>query len=1031
VTATMGRPATAAPTREARVLRAARSTWRRRIPTILAAALWAVAVACAVCAIVGAFPDVVRPPRAMPTPANLAFAAFAGVLATAVARRRRIASWVLTAYLLIAIVVAIGSGHPLVRAVGTAVAALALALTVLAYGEFTTRGRWAGLPWAVGLFAVLAAAAVWGGRWLVTEYPGSVGQFRLGYATEIVLGGVIVDPDRAGRAPGWVELLLGLAGAVALLVAVAVVLLWSRRRATPRDPDAEQGVRDLLARYGDRDPLGYFATRRDLAVAFSPTGKAAVPYRVVRRVSLAAGDPIGDPEAWAPAIDAWLALAERHGWTPAVQAASEEGASAYARAGLGGAHRGDEAVLLSGEFTVEGRDMRQVRQAAGRAEAAGYTAQVRRSADASADELATIRTLANSWPATFGSTLGRLGDPADGRCVLVEAFDSDGAREALLALAPWGDRGLVLDLVRRAPDAVDGVAEFLMVALMRDAARLGVDRVCLGVADSPERYRFHARYQPLWRPRYLCMPDRRDLAAVTRAVAVAGRVTRLAAAPSAVPADATTEPASTTPVPEQAQIRLAKRERLLAAGTDPYPVSFHRTDNSVALAIRYEGLPPDSRTGDRVAVAGRVVLLRDHGGVCFATIRDWTGDLQVLVDSGLPEWRSTIDLGDHVGVRGEVVTSKRGELSVRAESWELTAKCLRPLPDKRRGLADPEARVRLRYLDLITSSETRDLLRARSAATYSLRETLIDRGYLEVETPVLQRVHGGANARPFTTHLHAYDARLYLRVAHELHLKRLAVGGVERVFELGRAFRNEGVDHTHSPEFTLLEAYQAYADYRTMRELAQTLVQRAAMAAYGSTVAHQPGPYGVPVEHDLSGDWPVVTVNEALSTALGEWVTADTGVSALRRMSDAAGVPYDPRWERGKLLQEMYERLVLPRTTAPTFYTDFPVESAPLARAHRKDPRLAERWDLVAFGVELGTAYSELVDPVEQRRRMTEQSLLAAGGDPEAMELDEDFLAALEYAMPPTGGLGLGVDRLVMLLTGRAIRDTLTFPLVR
>ncbi|GLH97240.1 bifunctional lysylphosphatidylglycerol synthetase/lysine--tRNA ligase LysX [Phytohabitans aurantiacus] len=1025
MTATMGRPATAAPTREARVLRAARPTWRRRIPTILAAALWAVAVACAVWAVVGAFPDVVRPPRAMPTPANLAFAAFAGVLGMAVAHRRRIAFWVLTGYLLIAIVVAIGSGHDVVRAVGTPLAALGLLLTLVAYGEFTTRARWAGLPWAVGLFVVLAAAGIWGGRWLVTEYPGTVGQYRLGYAAEMVLGGLIVDPDREGRAPGWVDLLLGLAGAVALLAAVAVVLLRSRRRATPRDAGAEQGVRDLLARYGDRDPLGYFATRRDLAVAFSPTGKAAVPYRVVRGVSLAAGDPIGDPEAWGPAIDAWMARAEKHGWKPAVHAASEEGASAYARAGLAGAHRGDAATLLSGEFTVEGRDMRPVRQAAGRAEAAGYTALVRRSADASPEELATARALANGWPAAFGPALGRLGDPADGRCVLVEAFDADGARKALLALAPWGERGLVLDLLRRAPDAVDGVVEFLMVALMRDAARLGVDRVCLGVADSPERYRFQARYQPLWHPRYLCANHD-----VTRALVSAGRVTRLAA-PAVAQATAAAEPATDTPMPEQAQVRLAKRERLVAAGIDPYPVGFHRTDNSVALAIRYEGLPPDSATGDRVAVAGRVVLLRDHGGVCFATIRDWTGDLQVLVDSGLSDWRSTVDLGDHLGVRGEVVTSKRGELSVRAESWELTAKCLRPLPDKRRGLADPEARVRLRYLDLITSAETRDLLRARSAATHSLRETLIDRGYLEVETPVLQRVHGGACARPLATHLHAYDARLYLRVAHELHLKRLAVGGVERVFEMGRVFRNESVDHTHSPEFTLLEAYQAYADYRTMRELAQALVQRAALAVYGSTVAHQPGPYGVPVEHDLSGEWPVVTVNEALSTALGEWVTADTGLSALRRMSDAAGVPYDPRWERGALLQEMYERLVLPRTTTPAFYTDFPLESAPLARAHRKDPRLAERWDLVAFGVELGTAYSELTDPVEQRRRMTEQSLLAAGGDPEAMELDEDFLQALEYAMPPTGGLGIGVDRLVMLLTGRAIRDTLPFPLVR
>jgi lysyl-tRNA synthetase class 2 len=386
-----------------------------------------------------------------------------------------------------------------------------------------------------------------------------------------------------------------------------------------------------------------------------------------------------------------------------------------------------------------------------------------------------------------------------------------------------------------------------------------------------------------------------------------------------------------------------------------------------------------------------------------------------------------VDLGDQVSATGEVVTSRRGEVSVLARAWELAAKCLHPLPDKHHGLADPEARVRQRYLDLIVDAESRQTLRLRGAVLHALRGALVDRGYLEVETPVLQAVHGGANARPFITHSNAYNLRLYLRIAPELYLKRLAVGGVAKVFELGRTFRNEGADATHNPEFTMLEAYQAYGDYTTMRELTRELILAAAVAAHGAPVARRPGGSEV----DLAGEWPVVTVHDAVARALGEPVNPDTPLDELRTLAARAKVPVDPTWDRGHVLLELYERLVEAVTQAPTFYADFPTEVSPLTRAHRKDPRLAERWDLVAFGMELGTAYTELVDPVEQRRRLTAQSLLAAGGDPDAMELDEDFLQALEYAMPPTGGLGLGVDRVVMLLTGRSIRETLPFPLVR
>jgi lysyl-tRNA synthetase class 2 len=378
-------------------------------------------------------------------------------------------------------------------------------------------------------------------------------------------------------------------------------------------------------------------------------------------------------------------------------------------------------------------------------------------------------------------------------------------------------------------------------------------------------------------------------------------------------------------------------------------------------------------------------------------------------------------------VTGEVITSRSGELSVFASSFAITAKSLRPLPDKHAGLTDPESRVRQRYVDLIVNPQARRLAEMRSAVVQSVRSSLISRGYLEVETPVLTGTHGGATARPFATHYNAYDTQVYMRIALELYLKRLVVGGIESVFEIGRNFRNEGVDTTHNPEFTMLEAYQAYADYNTMAELTQALVQGAAVAAFGSTVIRRADG----TEYDIGGEWPAVTVHEGISLAVGEEITPDTDEAFLRVLCGKLDVPLQPSWNRAQVLLEMHERLVEKQTVQPTFYRDFPVEVSPLTRQHRIDPRLAEKWDLVAFGAELGTAYSELVDPVVQRSRLVEQSLLAAGGDPEAMELDEDFLLALEYAMPPTGGMGMGIDRLMIMLTGEGIRETILFPFVR
>jgi lysyl-tRNA synthetase class 2 len=480
-------------------------------------------------------------------------------------------------------------------------------------------------------------------------------------------------------------------------------------------------------------------------------------------------------------------------------------------------------------------------------------------------------------------------------------------------------------------------------------------------------------------------------------------------------------------------VRLGKRARLLESGIDPYPAGFPRTDTIAQVRERYPDLPADSATGDKVGVTGRVMLSRTGGKLCFATLREGPAEIQVMISADrvgeerLAAWKRDVDLGDHIGVEGEVVSSRRGELSVLADAFAITAKCLRPLPEKHHGLTDPESRVRHRYVDLLVNPGARRMAEMRAAITRAVREELHARGFVEVETPVLQRVHGGANARPFITHINAYDLDLYLRIALELYLKRLVVGGIENVFEIGRNFRNEGVDSTHNPEFTMLEAYQAYGDYTTIGDLTRELIQRAAIAAFGGTVIRRADG----TELDIGGEWPSKTVHDAISEALGEEVSPGTGEDRLRALCAQAEVPTEPGWNRGQIVLEMYERLVERRTHAPTFYRDFPVEVSPLVRAHRKDPRLAERWDLVAFGTELGTGYTELVDPVEQRERLTAQSLLAAGGDPEAMQLDEDFLEALEYGMPPTGGMGLGIDRMLIMFTGETIRDTILFPMVR
>jgi lysyl-tRNA synthetase class 2 len=486
-------------------------------------------------------------------------------------------------------------------------------------------------------------------------------------------------------------------------------------------------------------------------------------------------------------------------------------------------------------------------------------------------------------------------------------------------------------------------------------------------------------------------------------------------------------------LPEQMRVRRQKRAEILNLGQAPYPASFHRTHTLAELRAAYDGqLEPGTGTGVTVSVAGRVIYLRNTGKLCFARLREGGGaELQAMLsldrlgEQALRHWKHLVDIGDHVGIEGEVVASRRGELSVQADWWTIVAKALRPLPVAHKSLSD-ETRSRQRYVDLIVSSDAREMVRTRATVLHSVRETLNRQGFVEVETPVLQLVHGGATARPFRTHLNAFDLPMTLRIALELHLKRAIVGGIEKVYEIGRIFRNEGIDHTHSAEFTMLEVYEAYGDYDTMATLTRMLILDAARAT-GHTVI----PDGAGGELDLEAAWERITLHDAVSSAVGEKVTIDTDPARLRELAAKHDIHLEGDWGHGEIVLELFEKLVERTLRTPTFVCDYPESVRPLARPHRDDPRLTEAWDLIIAGVELAPAYSELNDPVIQRARLIAQSELAARGDPEAMVLDEDFLRALEYGMPPTGGMGLGIDRLMMLFTGTGIRDTILFPLVK
>ncbi|CAL8900382.1 bifunctional lysylphosphatidylglycerol synthetase/lysine--tRNA ligase LysX [Kocuria varians] len=886
--------------------------------------------------------------------------------------------------------------------------------------------------------------------------------------------------------PPWLPELTSALLALTIVLAV-LIFLRSSSRVASWTPSDEVAVRRLLREHGDEDSLGYFATRRDKSTVFSADGRACVTFRVVGQVSIASGDPVGDPASWPDAVARWLGRSHHYGLLPAVTSASERAARVYAEAGMSVLVMGDEAVLHPDRYSLANSSMTPVRRAVRHARRAGLTTEIARHEDVPAEELERLGVLADRWRGDepdrgFSMALNRWGDPADGQCLLVVARDEEGTAQGLLSFVPWGRSGLSLDVMRRAPHAPNGVTELMVTDLMEHCAGRGIRRVSLnfamfrGVFEDSEKlgagvitrlnssvlgwmdrffqleslYRSNAKYLPEWVPRYACFGGVLALPRMALATAqVEGFLPAFFVRTAPQPAlDEQTlaeireiqhEPAPMRVLAprrsQQTRHRMRHASALAREGVDPYPVGLADA-GSVAEAVA-ERARGDAAASSSVRTSGRVRRIRDFGGVAFVDLTDGGVTAQVLVDRAEvdPTWeviRRNLDVGDLVVVDGHWGTSRTGTVSLLARRVTMAAKALQPVPYS--GFENPEQRLRRRSLDLLVHPHEMELLRQRSRAVDTVRALLMDRGYREVETPVLNTVHGGASARPFRTFINAYGMDLTLRIAPELYLKRLLVAGSGPIFEVARNFRNEGADATHNPEFTALEAYHPFADYTVMRELTEALIKAVAQALHGSPVlplrdVHDPA--AEPVLTDVSGAWPVVTVTDAVSRAVGRPLSIHSDFELLLGAAAEYGVEIGPGMGPGAVLEALYEELVEPHTVFPTFYCDFPEETSPLTAPHRSEPGLVERWDLVVNGMELGTAYSELTDPVVQRHRLTEQSLKAAAGDPEAMEVDDDFLDALEVGMPPAGGLGIGLDRLVMLMTATSIRDVLGFPFVK
>lgn len=921
-------------------------------------------------------------------------------------------------------------------------------------------------------------------RWVLSSTLGD-------YLSTLVYAG----PPRG--VPPWIRYPLGTLSAITAILAV-VFFLRSQRMPGRRMHD-DLFARELLAKWGE-DSLGYFATRDDRSIVRSQDGRAAVSYAVANGVAVIGGDPLGDPQSWSKAISKWLALCATYGWLPGAISVSERGAKALREAGFSVRLMGDEAVIDTRTFDINSSASKQLASAVRRVRRQNVDISIARLSDIDSEELKELRHVAHEFrrgdERGFSMSLDRILEDVDGRTVVVWARDTDGAIQAMLSFVPWGRHGISLSLMRRRPDSINGIIEAMVVQLINESAASGIDQISLNFAmfrkvfeqgeavdagpwdrfvysvmriasrvwQLESLYESNARYNPQWVPRYMCFPGVAELSQVSLAAAALegflpqiGHRTQLDWHPTGDYLKAVEEiehAAIVAAMPrrklsDQEQVRREKMSKLAAAGMDPYPPAVSLGELPSQVAAAHRALQAGERSGTIVHTGGRVAAYRDHGGVVFIDLYRAGHTIQVVADrsvapDNLFALLPLVDRGDSIAVSGEVIRTQRGELSVEMRHWEMAAKALRPVASRGAEL-DPMTRSRERVTHLLATPSAIELLALRSRGVAEIRQVMSQEGYTEVETPMLHAIHGGANARPFVTHMNAYSTDVYLRIAPELYLKRLAVAGMGSIFEMGRSFRNEGADATHNPEFTSIEAYRAGGDYTTMRHLTERLIKAMACAMHGKPVALRPvGSPGVEdaprvatfdgvelAEFSLDGDWPVVRVYDAVSEAVGTPITTDTSAQTLAKLAREFEVDLPPVLDHANLIGALYDDLVEAHTVHPTFYTDFPAATSPLTRKHRDNPVLAERWDLVAFGMELGTAYTELTDPIDQRERFTEQSLAAAAGDPEAMSIDEQFLSDLELGLVPTGGLGLGVDRLCMLLTGVNIRQLLAFPYVK
>ena len=932
---------------------------------------------------------------------------------------------------------------------------------------------------AILVLGVLISTAI--ANILLAMYPGRSGAHHLQLIAIVLKALSIVPP------PSWhVSIPQHLPHTVTVLFGITLLLaiLAFLRSSDVEDEwsvQAEIDARRLIADFNDNDSLAYLAPRRDKLLHFSADRKAAVAYQIFEGVCLASGDPIGDERSWPDAVRSWQSVAHSYGWIPAVLACSEKGARCYSSVLHFDILRlGDEAVLIPDQFSLERPAMVHVKRTVRKIRREGFTCTIRRQDEVESVQLEEVYRQAELWrhgkvERGYSMALGRFNDPSDPRVVIVEARDSSHTLVALMTFVPWGRNGLSLDLMRRSPKAPNGINEFIVSELMTWSSTHAVTKVSLnfsflrhvfaeaemvsasaftkmnskflGAFDRfwqlQRLYRANAKYLPRWQSRYVAISSAITLPAVAFASAIAEGflpllVSRNPHSNRRLFGDDLDKVIAieSPPPPTQEWNSVNDQQRQRAKHAQELALHGYRV-NPVG---RREGIPlkdiddPFSACSSHPLI-GRIKKIRDHGSVCFIDLVDGEHSVQIIAESerlgkrNLDIFSRLLDSGDLIEIRATAGYSLNGTPSLLIDSWQILAKAYQPIAWD--GLDDPQTRLRHRSLDLLVHPDQLALLQARSRAIAAVRSTLTDHHFTEVETPILQTVHGGATARPFRTHINAYRMDLVARIAPELALKKLVIAGMGPIFEIGRNFRNEGADSTHNPEFTVVEAYQPFADYHDMRLLTQEIICAAARAVHGQCVMPLRTADGSSELRDISQPWPVITVCDAVSSALGTTVDLTTDIEQLIEHARMHDIALRAEWGPGAIIEQLYSELVEPSTIEPTFYIDFPAETSPLTAPHRHVDGLVERWDLVANGMELGTAYSELTDPIEQRRRFIEQSWKAANGDSEAMEIDESFLSALELGMPPTGGLGIGLDRLVMALSGTSIRQVLAFPFVR